>query len=369
MRAPRSLETILTVGITALSTLSTLAVGILAVGQTGTAMQAGAGNDLLGAAAEVADRLDRDMFERWRDIRLVVDLQAVQGSDALRGTLETLKASIPEYAWIGLAGTDGRVIASTDGLLEGVDVSSRPWYRAGSQAAFAGNVHEAELLAQKLPGTSGEPERFVDVAMPVARPDGVPIGVLGAHLSWSWAAGIELSVLGEPRRGGAQALILDKAGTVIMGPKEIEGRTLELAALRAGRQGAARHFIETWPDGGRYLTAVAPTRGYDDYPGLGWVVLVRQDAGTAFAPLRRMQTVTGLTALAMALLAAIGGRMLAAWVARPLRGLVAAAAAISKGDAAAPVPHTRNFAEANRLGTALVGIAAQLRRRKGGGAS
>ncbi|WP_332824664.1 hypothetical protein [Ramlibacter sp.] len=57
--------------------------------------------------------------------------------------------------------------AATDGLLEGVDVSQRPWFRNATAGQHLGDVHEALLLAKALRAGDGAPPRFYDIAFPL----------------------------------------------------------------------------------------------------------------------------------------------------------------------------------------------------------
>jgi len=92
--------------------------------------------DMTDLALEMAERLDARMFERYREIRNIADLQPLRaiwsGEPAvIRGVLEKLQSSLPEYAWVGLAAPDGTVRAATKGMLEGKSVSERPWFKDG----------------------------------------------------------------------------------------------------------------------------------------------------------------------------------------------------------------------------------------------
>jgi hypothetical protein len=49
----------------------------------------------------------------------------------VRQVLESLQKTFPDYAWIGLATLDGKVFAATQGVQEGVDVSTRDWFKGG----------------------------------------------------------------------------------------------------------------------------------------------------------------------------------------------------------------------------------------------
>ena len=370
MANPRSLSTLLSASIAVLCIAPVAGVSLLANGTIGNRLGDQAGAGALDLSAQIADKLDRSMFERWQDIRMIGRVQETRESDSdpdrLRVKLDTLQVSSPEYAWIGLASPEGKVLVSTGRLLEGADVSGRPWFRAGSRDMFAGDVHDAVLLAKKLPpNANGDPLRFVDVAIPLKRADGVPLGVLGAHLSWSWGEEITASVLAirGDRSESVEALIVSREGDVLLGPDDMMGKKLDLLSLGAARQGGARHGIETWPDGRDYLTATTLTTGHRDYPGLGWAVVVRQDADKVLAPIRRFQWNLALLGLGAALAAALAGSMLARRITRPLLEIADAADRIREYDHDARIPYTRSYAEVFRLSSALVDLDARLRRR------
>ncbi|UEM04664.1 cache and HAMP domain-containing protein [Skermanella rosea] len=373
MENPRSLSTLLSISIAVLCIAPVAGVSLLANGTIGSRLRDQAGAGALDLSAQIADKLDRSMFERWQDIRMIGRIQETLETDSdpdrLRVKLETLQRSSPEYAWVGLASPEGKVLVSTGRLLEGADVSGRPWFRAGSRNMFAGDVHEAVLLAKKLPpNAKGDPLRFVDVAMPLRRADGVPLGVLGAHLSWSWGEEITASVLDVrgDRSESAEALIVSAEGDVLLGPEDLTGGKLDLLSLGAARQGGTRYGLETWPDGRDYLTAATLTAGHRDYPGLGWAVVVRQDADKVLAPIRRFQWNLALLGLGAALAAAFAGSVLAKRITRPLLEIAEAADRIREYDHDARIPYTRSYAEVFRLSSALVDLDARLRRRVAG---
>lgn len=87
--------------------------------------------------------------------------------------------------WSGLAGLDGTVLHATGGILEGADVSERPWFIKGQKQATILDVHDALLLASKLPAREGQ-YMFIDIAAPVYGLNGVQLGVLAIHFDWDW---------------------------------------------------------------------------------------------------------------------------------------------------------------------------------------
>ena len=114
------------------------------------------------------------MAVRQQEMKLFSQLQPLQNTwrddpVELRRALEQLQETFSDFAWIGFADVDGKVVASTGGLLQGESVAARPWFKEGLQRIAIGDVHEAVLLASLLTQrTTGEPYRFVDLAFPVS---------------------------------------------------------------------------------------------------------------------------------------------------------------------------------------------------------
>ena len=123
----------------------------------------------------MANQLDLGMYDHYRDVETLIalpPLAQVWGRDRakMREVLNGIKASRPEFAWIGFAAPDGTVLAASGGLIEGVSVADRPWFRTALAGPMVGDVHEAKLLATLLEDDgTGEPFRFVDIAFPLKR--------------------------------------------------------------------------------------------------------------------------------------------------------------------------------------------------------
>lgn len=245
----------------------------------------------------MADKLDRGMFERFREIQIMASLDLLQNADvsfdSKRTLLQQLQNTYDVYAWIGLADTDGRVLVSTGRLLEGEDVSARPWFKAALHDTYIGDVHEAMLLASLLPNPNGELTRFVDVAAPVLNDLGETVGVLGAHLTWDWARQVQEAVL-EPLqdRTGIEMYILSQDGTMFMGPaKALLPGSAAITAFEAAQQSEMpTNYIVSPPENGKtYLVGYSRSEGFETYPGLGWTILVRQVTDIALSPAYAVQ--------------------------------------------------------------------------------
>lgn len=304
---------------------------------------------------QMRDQLDRGMAYRYEELRILAGMRELQPGTPpaqIRAVLDRVQQSFPLYAWVGWTHRDGRVEAATGGLLEGQDVAKRPWFQGGVQGAFVGDVHAAVLLEKLLPQQQ-EPWRFVDIAMPIHGANGGLSGVLGAHLSWEWARALQRSLLAPAAETyQSELFVVDAQAKVLLGPPGSEGKPLPLATAGALREAAGAAMRE-WGDGERYATAIVPTVGHDNYPGLGWVVVVRQSDRVAFADYHQLQREMVLGGIAVCLLAALCAPLLARRLARPLHRLTQAVAARAAGDAA-PVPLQDAYREVDLLSRALV---------------
>ncbi|XLZ71338.1 PAS domain S-box protein [Massilia sp. SR12] len=307
------------------------------------------GQGLAQRARHAAGQLDATMFERYREVQLLArraEFTAPQhGPAQRRQILDELQRTYPLYAWIGLTDNAGKVLVSTGGLLEGVDVSARDWWRDAPKGVYVHDVHAAKLLAQLLPASGSAPVRFVDVAFPYYDAAGTQAGVLGAHLSWNWARQVQDLFDQSAQGAAADTLIVARNGQVLYGPEALLDQPSAATSLALARAQTSGFVEERWADGRTYLVGYARTRGYDSYPGLGWVILTRQEAASAFAPVRRLQLTVALSGLAVALLFSLLGWRAARTVTRPLLHTAQAAREVEQGHAMALPPVAGSFGE------------------------
>lgn len=337
-------------------------------------------------ADRLAQQLDADMAARQREVAQLVATPQALGTPLTaaqwRSFLDGLKGTLAHYSWIGVATADGRVLAATGGLLEGADVRQRPWFREGLLRPVVHDVHEAVLLAKLLPrAADAEPPRFVDVAAPMAAPVAAGVtagvsaaapggragGVLGAHLSWAWAAERRQQALALlPPQQGVEIVLVDRRGHVQLGPAQPR------LGLAEGWQGVARTL--RWTDGRDYLSAGSPSRAAGPYPGMGWTVVVRQPTATAFAAADALERRLLAAGVAGVLAFGLLGWWLAGRLTAPLREVAEQARAMGHeaglpamgstalpgiGGAALPVA-----SEVDELADALGRLLAQLRLRE-----
>lgn len=365
---PRALGAWMALAFTLLSIVLTLVLTAVIERKSTEQVKGGIGYSLADRATQTSDKLERGMFERYREVGLIARRHDL-GTEVLparrRATLDGVQASYGYYSWIGLAGLDGKVLVAARGLLEGADVSERPWFRDALAGRYVGDVHEAHLLAKILP-PQAEPWRFVDVAFPYRDERGNTIGVLGAHLSWQWARDVERSVMAANGvRSSAEALIVDAKGRVLLGPPGLAGKTLALASLDQARSArGSGYLVERWPDGKSYLVGYARGRGFADYPGLGWTVLVRQDVLDAYGPVRRLREYGLVAGVLLAALFSLAGVLLARRITRPLGELAASAQRIRAGEELKLSAEHGRYTEVQTLSDTLEALVADLMDRK-----
>jgi diguanylate cyclase (GGDEF)-like protein len=304
-------------------------------------------------ASAMAHTLDRDMYERFREIRNLAEAPTTRNMnlEALRVLLNGRQQSMNDYAWIGVTDADGNVIVATQRKLEGASVADRLWFKRGRESPNIGDVRESNMLGELLQRPRGKGFRFVEISAPIVD-NGRVIGVLGAHLSWTWAADVRRAMLEADTSGGVRDLwILSSDGTMLLGP-HLGSRPFpddQVARMRKDRTG----YFELQTDQGEMLTGYALASGYRDYPGRNWIIVAQQPARDAYAAVRRLEW----RVLILSVLISVAGIALmwtiAKRIARPLRALTKAASHLGRDESVTMLPRLAGAREIVDLSAAL----------------
>lgn len=344
-----------------------VALAVLVLALTGAALFLARSDAVLDEALDTAVRkrteaagqdFARTLHSDWANLK---HLAARIDADDIRGIgdmMAGMRGDGARISWIGYAGVDGTVREASDGLLVGADVSERPWFRNGLRSGFAGDVHDAVLLARLLRPEGGEPLRFVDLALPVRNDAGELTGVLGMHVDAGWA---QRSLTETARSLGIDLYLISQSGEVVMSTGGAAPGAGELTLLASARVGAEAAGREAWPDGKEYFTTLVPDVAYADLPSFGWRLAGRLDAET-FQP--GLHTLIGsvllAAAVALAALAVLTYLFVRIYI-RPFGALVDSATRLAEGEDA--YPRERNSTrEARQLSVALARL--QARRQK-----
>ncbi|MBF0610203.1 MAG: response regulator [Magnetococcales bacterium] len=309
-------------------------------------------------------QLDKDMNHRLAETKVFANLNRIRDVtfplSQKRDLLNEFAQQQSSYAWIGLLDAEGKIAVGSKGMLEGLDVSTRAYFLAGKRGEeFVGDVHDAVLLAKILPPPKHDPLplRFVDVAHPIYDlKSNVFAGVLVAHMSWDWAAEVRntlLKPLGESH--DLEVVVFNKEGKPIMAPSDIllGKRQAHLPDTQEiHNKDGFTHFIAD-DKVTRYLTGYAKSKGVEDYAGLGWQVVVRQDVTIALAEAERLKTLLFIVSLLAALFFSWLVWLLTGRLTKPLQTIVTAAHKISNGDLHVTIPQLTGSGEAAELAQAL----------------
>ncbi len=269
------------------------------------------------ASAVYADQVARVLARRAAELNLIATLPEL-GLDAasLRQRLDGLKRSSPAYVWIGVTDLQGRVVAGSDGLLEGVSIAQRPVFLEGSRGLWFGSLHPPLALTHPLRERQlPVPDELADIAQPYRDAQGRPAGVLAAHLDAAFFERLREGVIGpSATRRGLQIELSNAAGERLLG--ERAPVTAERwASLMAAPPGAPSTIESTTGETLLVVrTAVVPA---DSALRTDWQVVAWQPLPLVLAPVREVQRSILWAGGATALLLGLAGFWLSRRLARP----------------------------------------------------
>jgi signal transduction histidine kinase/ActR/RegA family two-component response regulator len=363
-----SLKFLIAAAISVVSLMLTVAVSYVIGRDAVNRLEQQIGRSLALLADETQDKLDRAMFERLQSLENLAAVgeipQKTETPASLRAALERFQTAYSDYSWVGFADATGNVISATGGELEGKNVKDQTWFRHGAKEPFVGEVNLADIKpGHMLPHSHGV-TNFIDLAVPVSSAEGANTGILGATLSEDWAEEVKDTLLGSMKDAiPADVIVLSEAGQVLLGPDDLTGEKLDLPSIRAARAGIADFAVERWPDGTSYFTGFSKSDGYRSYPGLRWIVLVREDQKLAFAPVRSLQRNIAISGAVFAALSALLAWALAETLSRPLLQLADVAEGLRRGHQL-EFPEVGGYEEAAVLSQSLRSLVADLGAQK-----
>ena len=397
---PPSLRTQLGVGLALLVFAIAGGLGTLLGQSSVEQLRARIGQSLEMDSARMADRINKEMAARARELALIgaVDpLRGLNGSapdparvrQQTQSLLDGLKRSYPFYVWIGICDPQGHVIVGTGGQLVGTDISARPSMPnsvqnntgqnnagrnnagqndAGQNSAGQNSAGQNSTRAGQSRPAAGPPvhraapgqdQWVMDLVSPVQADDGSVTAIVAAQLSWNWVSDVEKSILTNDggSTGGREAFLVGPHDEVLLGPPGTMGGHLNLTSIDRARAGIENWSVQTWPNGEDYLTGAAFASGEGQYPGPGsqemrWTVLVREKSDTAFAPAYQLRDNIVTAGALFAVLFALAGWLLAAWITAPMIRIAEAAERIRRGESV-ELPKVTGAAEIVSLSEAL----------------
>ncbi len=253
-----------------------------------------AGERLAMAAADIADALDRVLFDRYGDIHIMAEALPGMMRDrpALTRYLNRMKERYLLYRWLGVTDAAGRIVASTDPASVGEDRSGAAWF----QAVRAGrSAHMADFSVSEETGEV----QAVGFSAPILDAQGTFLGVVTTRVGLSELEDIctrNISRL-QDQLGGSGPIewqFLRRDGKLIADSLlREEGKAnlqrLQVASASLGLSGEPGYVEELHERRGLpVVTGYAHTEGYAEFMGHRWVILVRMAREDVLAPIRAL---------------------------------------------------------------------------------
>ena len=250
------------------------------------------GESLALAASDIAEMVDRILFERYSDVVIAAKAAAFQQRDRRTMTeqLVSLKKIYPAYLWLGVTDSTGQIIAATDAASVGQDRSASDWFQyvRKQKGVYA---QDAQVFKESR-GTLA-----VAFSAPIHGPHGEFLGVLTSRVGIRTLEEIFLKAVRsfQVQRGAAripeyQFLTRDGdviADSILRQEGQVNLKLLGLpSALFTGS--AESGYVEEMHlrRHVRVVSGYAHTRGYGDLGGFHWGILVRLDRDAILASLR-----------------------------------------------------------------------------------
>ena len=253
-------------------------------------------------AFQAIDKIDRLLYFSQRNIQSWSNAEIMQ--DALTDDIDgritqeliRLKKDYRIYSSLFCANVQGQIIASSEPRMIGQDASKEQWFQQAMR-----NVESTIGELTYKQNTGGFSMDFSTPITAAYEPTRI-IGVLSAGMNWSelYAITSSIEVIKNALQNESGYVVLtDKNGLFLSGPDFL---LMEENAL-ASKNFFDAHFPGLPPmllgqkgtvvtrdiRGNETLAGYAISKGYEDFKGLGWKVIVIQSARDAFQPVKRFQ--------------------------------------------------------------------------------
>lgn len=333
-------------------------------------LQSQVGASFENLAYQIGDKLERTVYERYRQLQFTAGLAPLRDANTpvadRQRVLDSLHDASPDYAWVGFADTRGTILAASQRLFVGEKAADLAWFRGARRQFYVGTVREFPDLASAVPTVGADAPRFLDLAVPVTSANGEFLGVLGAQVRWTWAREVQLSVVPDAARrerigvtvyAPNRDVVLDSGGSGWTTPPEAPPYLSDRPAIRG--------VITEQPAGDvPYLAGYAGTRGFREYRGQRWLVVVRQPFAEAFAPVQELRNRIIRVGLGLVVMLVIVTWYFAARFERRIRAIATAAQRIGEGDVLTLMPQPAGDTELDRTCVALGDLVEKFRQRQ-----
>ncbi len=281
-------------------TIVALVIGVVMLRSIEVRMVEATGENLTLASAEIADKLDRLLFERHADVRMMARAFTARALDKkyVNEYLQWMKETYaPVYLWLGVTDPQGRMVAGTDSSTIGQDFSRSGWFDRVRQTGTV-QVDEVEIHE------SNHKIESVSFTAPIISITGQFLGAVTTRIGLPMLEDVLIETVREIQQtdgaaGPFEYQFLTKAGVVFMDSSSsldrVNLRGLGLPSVLRSSSGKAGYVEEMHVR--RHVpvvTGYSQTKGYSDYSGLQWTILLRMDRDVILLPIRAMMWKLGI---------------------------------------------------------------------------
>ncbi len=251
----------------------------------------------------------------------------------LSDVFDELLSAYPQLAWIAVADSHGAVVSANGALPAAGDVATSRWFTAGLRGPWLGVIAQSEAPGALAGSTTAE---LGDMAAPVRDEAGRVVGVIAAHLRWRRSPyhPERLTDESDPH-SAAQAYVLDRDGTVLIGPGGIRDKRWSGTPIekKSAASSSAPEF-ERLPDGRQVLVSRSLLSAGAEVAPLGWQVQLTEPNERVYqranALTLKILWISTCLGAATALLGVLGARQLTG----RLKRLTRSVASVGQSEAA-----------------------------------
>lgn len=321
------------------------------------------GSSLSESSYIIADTLDVQLHAKYGKLNILREIESIkEGTDiaTITNSLNLLKINFIGFAWLGYSSYDGTILAATSNLGVGEDISGYPFYQYGIRNRYSSDSIEDYTFARQILGDSAQNTTYITFSAPVYSKSGTLTGLLCAYIEWDWINEFIDSLLTSLKsRSELDVLIIDTNDTIIFGPTEMIGTSLETESIQKSRYHLNSWIVETFPDNIRYLTGYVRSDGYADFSGLGWTILVRQPYKYAFNSTYTLLYIILIVGIICVFVFAIIGWYLAGLLIKPLENIAISANQIRLGEQS-EIPYYQGIKDIEILSLSLTHLITSL---------
>lgn len=276
-----------------LMTVLTLSIGTFLLNYVERRLVAIAGEELMLAAADVSEKLDRFLFERHGDAQMMARTFALRFSDRayLTSYLQVMKtAYTPVYFWLGVTNQQGIMVASSEDALIGQDFGRSQWFQSARG--------QRKIVADDVGGHQASNDiKTIAMTAPIIDSSGNFLGAITSRIAVpAMEEVVTRTIRSLERRAGSAGLveyqILTRQGDVFVDSDvthkgNVNLRSMGLPSVVASQEGQPGFLEEDHLRRHvRIVTGYALSKGAGEFPGFSWTVLVRMDRDDVIQPIR-----------------------------------------------------------------------------------